>query len=106
VTWLTFLLRDFAKRTEAASANLLLFVAYYLAVGSDLPRLGYVTFLDVLFLITFVLGVAAVAYNVQLRRLETRGSGDLAEKLDRPMLWAYPLFYLSVWLAAALVFLR
>jgi hypothetical protein len=80
-------------------------VAYHLAVGSGLPRLGYVTFMDALFLIAFVLSVAAIACNVQLRRLQARRETDLAERLDRPMLLAYPPVSVAVRVGTALLIL-
>jgi hypothetical protein len=41
-----FLHRNYIKRIEIVSANLLLFMAYNFTIDSELPKLGYLTFLD------------------------------------------------------------
>ena len=35
-----------------------------------------------------------VVYNVWLKRLEMRGQGSLAERVDKVLDWAYPLAYI------------
>ncbi len=91
VSWITFFLVDFTKRIEAASANLLLFIAWNFAIGDDLPRLGYLTFMDALLASGFVISVFVVLYNVVLRRMEIKGHRPRAERIDRVMIFAYPL---------------
>ena len=92
-----------SRRIEATSGNLLLFIAWNFAVGSDLPRLGYLTFMDVLLLTTFVLNVGIIVYNVMLYRLEATGHGERALRIDRFAIWLYPLtFFLLLFLMYAL----
>lgn len=91
VSWITFFLVDFTKRIEAASANLLLFIAWNFAIGGDLPRLGYLTFMDALLASGFVISVFVVLYNVVLRRMEIKGHRPRAERIDRIVIFAYPL---------------
>lgn len=40
VSWITFFLRDYGRRIEVATANLLLFIFFSLSLASDYPRLG------------------------------------------------------------------
>jgi hypothetical protein len=104
VSWITFFLRDYGRRIEVASANLLLFIAFSFSLSDNYPRLGYVTLLDVVMVIMFVVNALVVAYNVWLRRLEMRGQGDLAERIDSYLDWFYPLSYVVAAAALYLVF--
>ena len=93
ISWITLFLNSYTRRIEATSGNLLLFIAWNFAVGSDLPRLGYLTFMDVLLLTTFVLNVGIIVYNVMLYRLEATGHAERALRIDRFALWLYPLSF-------------
>jgi hypothetical protein len=95
VSWITFFLVDFTKRIEAASANLLLFIAWNFAIGGDLPHLNYLTFMDALIFSAFIISVTMVLYNVILRRMEIRDCRAGADRIDRVMIYAYPLSYLA-----------
>lgn len=104
VSWITFFLRDYGRRIEVASANLLLFIAFSFSLSDNYPRLGYVTLLDAVMVIMFVVNALVVAYNVWLRRLEMRGQGELAERIDNYLDWFYPLSYVVAAAALYLVF--
>ena len=79
---------------EVASANLLLFIAFSWSLADNYPRLGYLTFLDVVMAIMFVVNALVVAYNVWLKRMEMQGHGDKADNIDRVMDWVYPATYI------------
>lgn len=105
VSWITFFLKDYGRRIEVASANLLLFIAFSWSLSDNYPRLGYLTFLDFVMAIMFVVNALVVAYNVWLKRMEMRGQEERADRIDRVMDWAYPLVYIVLFGIAVWLFL-
>ena len=95
VSWLPFFLRDFSKRVDIASGNLLLFIAFNFTLSNDLPRLGYVTFLDKILICMFLVSGLLVLLNVYLRRLEIKGQVDKLKTIDQYTIWGYPVLYLT-----------
>jgi hypothetical protein len=96
VAWITFFMEDYGKRVDATTANLLLFIAFNFTIAGDLPRLGYLTFMDTLLASAFGLSVLVVAYNVALKRMEKENPDSWLFQLDKYMLWVYPLMYAIV----------
>jgi len=95
MSWLTFSLKDYEKRSDMAGANLLLFIAFNFTIASDLPRLGYLTFMDMVIAISFAIASLVFAYNMYLRWLQSKDKTALVERLDRVAIWLYPLAYLA-----------
>ena len=97
ISWATFFLGEYRKRIDIAGANLLTFVAFNFVISGDLPRLGYMTFLDVILVTMFIFTGLVIVLNVGLRRLKINDREELAHRIDNHVLkWAYPLSYVIV----------
>ena len=94
VSYVTFFLKDYGRRIQIASGNLVLFIFFSLSLASDYPRLGYLTFLDVVMAIMFGVNALLVVYNVWLRWLEINEKEELAGRVDSVMDWVYPMIYI------------
>jgi hypothetical protein len=106
ISWFTFFLRDFSRRIEAAAANILLFIAFSFSLADNYPRLGYITFLDAVMVVTFTVNTLVLLYNVYMKRLENQGHLSRIERVDRFFDWAYPLMYIVLIGIVALIFFR
>jgi len=104
LTYITFLLKDYAKRADIAAANLLLFIAFNFTIAGNLPHLGYLTVLDTILITTFAITGGTIAYNLYLRWLATERQKEIAEHIDRVMVWLYPAAYLAALIAIVALF--
>jgi hypothetical protein len=94
VAYATFFMKDYGKRVDYSAANLLTFVMFNFAIGSDLPRLGYLTFVDSILVMGFVITAVTVIANVIQKRLAVSDREVVARRWDGMILWGYPLLYL------------
>ena len=106
VSYITFFLKDYTRRIEIATGNLLLFIAFSFSLGDNYPRMGYLTFMDAIMAITFVINTLVVVLNVYYKWLENKGEREKADRLEAPMNYIYPLAYLVSFGVAASIFLR
>ncbi len=103
-SWATFLLKDYNKRIDVTGAHLLLFVAFNFTISNDLPRLGYITFMDTILASAFVVGALLIVLNVYLKRRESAGRLEEIRHTDRVLLTLYPVGYFLPWLIAMIGF--
>jgi hypothetical protein len=91
ISWFCFFLRDYRKRVDLASGNLLLFIAFNFTISNDLPRLGYLTIMDAYLAGLFIITGTVVIGNVFLMRLQNTGRDALVHRLDAYATWSYPM---------------
>jgi len=104
VGWVNLFLKDYGRRIEVATGNLLLFIAFSFSIADNYPHLGYLTFLDAIMAVTFIVNAVMVLYNVQLRRLEMADRAGRAERVDHVLDYAFPLLYIIPLLIAYWIF--
>ncbi len=94
VAWVTFFLNDYSKRIDISTANLFILVAFNFVISSDLPQLGYLTFIDYILQWVFLVTAGTIIMNVFLRRLELNDRPDLAHEFDKWIVkWVLPIGY-------------
>ena len=106
VSYVTFFLKDYMRRIEVATGNLLLFIAFSFSMGDNYPRMGYLTFVDAIMAVTFLINTLVVLLNVYFKYLENKGEREKADRLDKPFNYIYPLAYLVSFGVLCLIFLR
>ena len=89
--------------TPTAGANLLVFIAFNFTIAGDLPRLGYLTFMDLSLISTFLITAVVLVICVYLRRLHTLGREALVNKIDKYLIALYPVAYALVLGGSALL---
>jgi hypothetical protein len=97
--------KEFDWIVKIPMTMLLSMVAFQFTVTRDLPRIGYITFLDAVFVASFVfcfLGIFEITLVYCLQKYNRR---SLAVRLHTMGRWAYPLAYLSVVSVLAIGFL-
>jgi hypothetical protein len=84
---------------------LLSMVAFELAITRDLPRVGYVTFLDAVFVTGFVFCFFCVLEILTVFLIYKRGAQMRAARIHASGRWLYPLSYFGMVALLALLFL-
>ena len=84
---------------------LLSMVAFEFTIARDLPRVGYLTFLDAVFLASFAFCFFCIFEIAAVFLLQQHGRRPLAVKLHTKGKWAYPLAYFGLIFVLAIGFL-
>jgi hypothetical protein len=97
--------KEFDWILKIPTTMLLSMVAFEFTVTRDLPRVGYLTFLDAVFLASFAFCFLSVFEITTVYLLQKHGRRPLAVKLHSAGKWAYPLAYFGVVFILAIGFL-
>ena len=81
-----------------------MFIAFNFAISNDLPRLGYLTFLDSILISAFLVTAVVLILAVYLRRQDMKGRDAFVAKVDRYIIIFYPLAYLVTIGAVTMLF--
>jgi hypothetical protein len=104
ISWFAFFLKDFHKRLDVELANVVLYITFSFSLSDNYPRLGYPTFLDAIMIITLLSNILGVLLCVTLKLLENKGNYQRLERIDRILIWLYPVFLISIFLIAVGIF--
>jgi hypothetical protein len=97
--------KEFDWTLKIPMTMLLSMVAFQITVARDLPRLGYITFLDAVFLASFVFCFLGVIEITAVYILQKGGRRAVAVSVHSAGKWIYPLAYLAVISMLAIGFL-
>ena len=103
VFWLD--VKEFDWALKVPMTMLLAMVAFEFAVARDLPRIGYLTFLDAVFLTSFVFCFMSIGEITLVFLMQKEGKRIQAAKLRSAGRGIYPLSYFGVLLLLAVRFL-
>ena len=97
--------KEFDWLLKIPMTMLLSMVAFELAITRDLPRVGYVTFLDAVFVTGFALCFLCILEILTVYLIHKRGSPQRAARIHASGRWLYPLSYFGLVALLALIFL-
>jgi hypothetical protein len=82
-----------AARSRITATGVLTIVAYQFVVGEDLPRIAYLTLLDKVMILSFVLLAVTVVQSLVVARYQ---DDDMprALRIDRASRWVFPITYM------------
>jgi hypothetical protein len=98
VSWTTFWVKadEFDWQMKIPLTILLAMIAFEFAIARDLPRVNYLTFLDAVFLTSFVFAFLAIVEAITVHILVMRGDKSAAERIHHRARWAVPAAYFFV----------
>jgi hypothetical protein len=92
-------------RLNISFIGVLTIVAYQFVVLEDMPRMSYLTFTDLVLLISFVMMSATIPQSILIHSLVRKGKQRTARRIDRTCRWLFPVIYLLLLSGVAVYFL-
>jgi len=97
LTWCVFWMdkESVSNRVNITFIGILSVVAYYLVIQDRLPKISYITILDLFILLTFGILAATVVVSLVIEKLNQDGKEEQGDRLDQLCKWIFPLSYFS-----------
>ena len=92
-------------RMGVSFTGILTVVAFQLLISQNLPRVGYLTFLDAVILMSFMLMILTIVENVVVCGFQGGSKKKLAERIDKTCRWAFPLVYILSIVVAGIAYI-
>jgi hypothetical protein len=86
-------------RLSVSFIGILTAVAYQLVMSEQLPRISYVTLMHGFLNLSFLTMCATIVINLVVGTLDSRGKGELGDRIDRRCRWVFPVAYFGLLLA-------
>lgn len=83
-------------RLNVAFVGVLTIVAYQFVVIDNMPRMSYLTFTDMLLLVSFVTMSLTIPQSLVIYGLVRGGEHERAKTIDHACRWAFPLSYMAL----------
>ena len=93
-------------RLNISFIGVLTIVAYQFVLLEDMPRMSYLTFTDLVLLISFAMMSATIPQSILIHSLVRKGKQREARQIDRTCRWLFPVTYLLLLGGVAFYFLR
>ena len=98
LSWSVFFLspEDIEAQLTLSVTTVLAIVTFSILINQDLPKISYLSILDLWLVISFVFCVISSVESVISRIYFVKGKKDLAHKIDYYSRWAIPISYATV----------
>lgn len=95
VPWTVFWIKaeEFDWQMKIPITTMLAMIAFEFAIARDLPRVSYLTFLDAVFIASFVFTFVAIAEVITVHFLISQQMRSLAVRIHHSSRWAFPLVF-------------
>ncbi len=102
MSWMAFWLHPklSSSQISIATTSMLTLIAYRFVVSGSLPKISYLTRMDIFVLGSSIFIFITLLLAVITTSLSSRGKEVLANKIDILCRWIFPLIYLTVFLVA------
>ncbi|MGO9605966.1 MAG: hypothetical protein ACLQAT_21680 [Candidatus Binataceae bacterium] len=95
---------DYYTQISITLTAILTEIAFLFAISTSLPKVPYLTFIDAFFLVSFAFSCACIIELVAVHQILERNREDYAARLRTVSRILYPVIYVAVLAAAAIVF--
>ena len=98
MAWMVFWMPQVAinPRISISVTSMLTLIAHRFVVGSNLPKLAYLTNMDYFLLSCTVMVLLSLVGVVTVFRVSSSGRPELATRLNRIFRWVYPAIFLVI----------